>query len=280
MLGQAVAIAISELIEIGEINSKLFLASRTAPKEIDETKNKKIIRIPNHVARKGDMIFDVIIHCASPSNITKIKDLNELLDVNIGFLKDCTSASTSKIVYISSGEVYGGKSTSLASKVVKPPLDEKRNWYPFAKIETEEYLREISTNTDISVNIVRLFHTFGPGLKSDDGRSFSDIIFSAIFDKEIKLKSSGNQVRSFLYLGDAVRAILSPWDDRTRFNIQNVGSADSRSILEFAEIVGSMTGVNVVLTNHDFEHSPFDVIVPDLSCTSIPNWKPIVSLED
>ena len=279
MVGGALAVTFAELINEQLIECELYLASRSWEGYEEFFQNKNIKPISNIDARSGSILFDTIIHCASPSNITKIESLDQLSDINTGFLRECISSVTEKVVFISSGEIYGGNITQIDS--IPPILDEntRRHWYPIAKLETEQFLKEKTEKTNLSVDVVRLFHTFGPGLSPNDGRSFADIIYSAAFSKEIILKSDGQQIRSFLYLGDAVSAILLSLIRRNSFLVTNVGSPIGISILGFANLVAEITGSVVRFSKLKFEHSPFDSVIPDVTETAKLGWSPKVSLE-
>ena len=280
MIGGALATTLDELLNNHSLKCELFLASRTWQGSEKNYRNKSIKLISNAEARSGSIHFDSIIHCASPSNITKIESLEELSDINSGFLKDCISTTTNKVVFISSGEVYGGNLTS--PNVIPPSLNDqiRRHWYPIAKLETEQFLKEKSGTTNLSVDIVRLFHSFGPGLSPNDGRSFADILYSAYISKEIILKSNGQQTRSFLYLSDAVTAILLSLLRRNDYQVTNVGSPEKTTILGFANLVAGITGSVVKLSKQHFEHSPFDIVIPDITETINLGWSPKVSLPD
>ncbi len=277
MLGGAIAATLCEMLRKDSINCELYLASRLW-KNISQLNYEKSIKfVSNDEARKGNIDFDLIIHCASPSNTTKIKSLEELRDINTSFLKDCISFATKKVIYISSGEVYGGSSTrvDLLPPVLNPEI--RRHWYPISKLETELFLKNYES---LSIDIVRLFHTFGPGLRHDDGRSFADIIYAAADSNEIVLKSDGTQIRSFLYVGDAVMGILICMTQVSKYRVLNVGSSDEISIGGFANLVSEITGSRIRYSQEVFEHSLFDKIVPDISETTKIGWIPQVELSD
>ncbi len=280
MIGGALAATLAELIDKQLVECELFLASRSWKGSEELFQNKNIKPISNMDARSGSIPFDTIIHCASPSNITKIESFYELSDINTGFLRECISSVTEKVVFISSGEIYGGSITQIDS--IPPSLDEntRRHWYPIAKLETEEFLKRKTEDANLSVDVVRLFHTFGPGLSPHDGRSFADIIYSAASSKVITLKSDGQQIRSFLYLGDAVSAILLSLIRRNAYQVSNVGSPIGTSILGFANLVAEITGSVVRFSKSKFEHSPFDSVIPDITGTVKLGWTPKVELPD
>jgi UDP-glucuronate decarboxylase len=280
MLGRGLSVVLRSLVATGKLHCNLFLASREWRQEDLIQKTSGIEFISNQEARKRKIPFDLIIHCASPSNITKIQTLEELSDINYRYLEDCISHSTSKVIFISSGEVYQGKETRVSLTLNLPHLTEKRNWYPYIKLQTENKLDLLSFERGFSLVVMRLFHTFGPGMHRDDGRSFSDIIYGAEISGKIVLKSAGTHVRSFLFLTDAIRAILMCLTSGSESRVLNVGSSEPRSILEFAKIVSNITGSKIEFQDVDFEHSPFEVIVPDISEIKSLGWLPEIDLEE
>ncbi len=280
MLGNALAVTLDNIIYEQSLRCDLFLASRIWPEESISRFRSSPHLLNNIEVRSKKYDFDLIVHCASPSNVTKIEGYLQLADINRGFLEDCISENTKKVVFISTGEVYKGGETKIGPMKLEEISENKRDWYPLAKIDCENYLSEVSSASEISVDILRLFHTFGPGISRNDGRSFSDILYSASDKKRIELKSDGSQVRSFLYLADAISAILLCLEEISEFRVFNIGSPHQFSIMEFAKLVGNATDSDVIVKKSQFDHSPFDVIVPDISETLSWGWKPIVDIRD
>jgi UDP-glucuronate decarboxylase len=278
MLGGGISVVLANLILKQELNCQLYLASRSWSNLEKFNHNETVNFISNEQARAGDIPFDFIIHCASPSNITKVQSLKELIDINVGYLQDSINFSTKKVVFISSGEVYGGKTTETSTSLPTSDLSNRRNWYPSAKQEAEKILGKLSAVQGFSLDVIRLFHTFGPGLNPNDGRSFGDIIYGAAISKRIILKSTGSQVRSFLYLTDAIRAILMCMSTKTGNRTFNVGSPNPTSIYEFANLVADISGSTIEFREENFEHSPFDEIIPDISGIQSLGWLPEVDL--
>lgn len=283
MLGGTLAVTLIELKKRNQLpHSKVYLASREWENQRYDLENSTdVIFITNQKARERTLNFDVIIHCASPSNITKISNLENLLDINQTFLSDCVSKRTKKIIYISAGEVYGGLDTTSVPEIEGFNKDEKRSWYPIAKLQTEDYLIKNFSQTDVSINILRLFHSFGPGLSKDDGRSFADFLYSAAASENIVLKSPGDQIRTFLYTGDAAAAILLTILSAKKSLILNIGSENRFSIREFAQEVAKISNVHVTTTlDGGFLHSPFNSVVPDISQAKQLGWAPKVEMQE
>lgn len=283
MLGNALACAIRELQKTKILNeSKLILSSRNWHiKEAEYWQNFGNIEVLTNdelLDYRGSV--DFVIHTSSPSNITKINTISDLWIPNLGLLENIFKLKPKKILYLSSSEVYGGSSTLENQHSKKFSYEITRDWYPLIKIETENILRNFGEVYDVKTIVIRLFHTYGPGLKVNDGRSFADILWGAVNEKRIILNSSGEQTRSFLYVSDAVKGIL-----KTLFTSQhkqitlNLGSDIPLRIIEFAKLVSIQTGASIeIKVNGSFKHSPNDYIVPELKAIRDFNWDPEIDI--
>lgn len=284
MLGNALACAINELLVIrNQKNIRLILSSQSwsssamsrwkSASNVDTIPYSKLIDYPFPVR--------FAIHAASPSNITKIDSIESLQQSNIGLLKDIFKLNPRTIVFISSGEVYGGAITAENSYGTLFDKSLIRDWYPIVKLQTERILHNFGIERRVETVAVRLFHTYGPGLQINDGRSFADILWGASKDNLIVLNSDGAQVRSFLYLSDAIKAILKILlNNQKKYLTINVGSDAPLSIMGFAECVKKYTGARIE-KKHDrkFIHSPNQQILPILDNIKAFDWKPEINIE-
>ena len=283
MLGNALACAINELLSNQSSNdTKLILCSRDwRPAELMYWKSfKHVENVTNFNLLNNYKSVELVIHAASPSNMTQIITIDDLKIPNIELLKNIFKLNPKKILYISAGEVYGGGATFENQHSNKFSLNVSRDWYPLIKIETERMLHDFGKMNSIHTIAVRLFHTYGPGMKFNDGRSFADIIWGAGINNQIVLKSNGSQTRSFLYLSDAVSGIL-----KTLFHPQggqftlNIGSEIPITILKFAEHVSKLTGASIHRKIDDkYIHSPNEYIVPKLDNIKNFNWHPVIDI--
>lgn len=285
MLGHGLAVAINTLNAIEGVNHfQVILSSRywsnTATSFWKNYPNYELIHneeIPNIKQQ-----IDLVIHTASPSNITQISSFEELEWANLGILREIFKLNPHKIVYISSGEVYGGGKTDEERLLNSFSSEQIRDWYPITKLAAESELLLFQKKYDVEVCVIRLFHTFGPGVKPDDGRSFADVLWGATLRNQIILKSKGDQVRTFLYLSDALEGImLLAFNKRPGFMTVNLGSAIPKSILEFAKITASITGAKIRFeTTENFHHSPNEIIIPSVDRLSLLGWNQKITLED
>ena len=106
----------------------------------------------------------------------------------------------------------------------------------------------------LDVKIVRIFNTYGPGLRPGDGRVVSNFLVQALDGKPLTVYGDGSQTRSFCYVDDEVRGILalleSDWTGP-----MNIGNPDEFTVLELAEHVLELTGAGSEIV---FEPLPVD----------------------
>lgn len=281
MVGNSVAKALNSLQKSGVLtDTKLLLCSREWSKEDERSweRNCNLELIANTDISKIQDQVEIVIHTASPSNITKIDSYEELHYSNIGILEEILRLEPKKFIYISSGEVYKKDPTIEGTSHKHFLKSNKRDWYPMVKLETEMRLEKLTLEGRFDAAVLRLFHTYGPGVKRKDGRSFADILWGATLDGEITLHSSGKQVRSFLYLSDAVEAIIKvSFAIAPGYFVANLGSEVPVTIREFAEEVSSITGARINLNmNSEFDHSPNDHLVPIIQNMKSYDWSPKV----
>ena len=146
-------------------------------------------------------------------------------------------------VYLSSMEVYGIPETdekidelhSANIDLMKP-----RSSYPESKRMCESMCASYHSQYGVPVNVVRLTQTFGAGVRYDDGRVFAEFARCAIEKKEIILHTKGETKRNYLYIEDAVNAILTVMLKGVRGEAYNAANESTYcSIMEMAQLVAA-----------------------------------------
>lgn len=142
-------------------------------------------------------------------------------------------------LFFSSGEVYGRlldpsvpiKETSYGSL---DPLN-IRSCYAEGKRAGETLCASWHAQFGVPAKIVRISHTYGPGMSLDDGRVFADFVADIVARRDIVLKSDGSARRPFCYLADATIAFFMVLLRGKNGEAYNVGSETEISILELAD---------------------------------------------
>jgi nucleoside-diphosphate-sugar epimerase len=227
--------------------------------------------------------FDIVVHAGSPASPKNHVNASGVFHANVN-LTELLVKSVLKggvFIYFSSGEVYGNSSSGRLTEDVRlqPNLSGPRSYYPLAKLAGESIA---SSRNDIRSVIFRVFHTFGPGLREGDGRSFADLLWGAYRNKSLELFSSGSQVRSFLDSRDLARAVELGAREQSMSGVFNVGSDEGVSILKFAELVASLTESKITYSDpagSPVQLSNLERLVPSVEKLLEIGWSPKIPLE-
>lgn len=233
-----------------------------------------------------------IIHAASPASPRFYKDapLSVIYPNVLGTINMLNLARTNpvrSILYFSSGEVYGefaGEIDENAYGIVDPTA--LRSCYAESKRMGENLCIAYGSEYGLPVKIVRPFHTYGPGMKLDDGRVFADFVRSVVMGQDIVLTSSGEAKRSFLYLSDATLAyflILTKGVNNEAYNVAN--EQGIISIKELAQIIVGLfpeKGLQVRFEPPKESYMPSPILSCDVKTAKLNalGFSPKVSIEE
>jgi len=132
----------------------------------------------------------------------------------------------------------------------------------------------------VDTRIVRIFNTYGPRLKLNDGRVISNFMKQALRGEDITVYGAGSQTRSFCYVSDEIEGILS-LARSDEHEPTNIGNPQEFTILECAHSVLQITGATSKII-----HAPLPVDDPKQRCPDITKakarlgWEPKIGLED
>ncbi len=191
---------------------------------------------------------------------------------------------SSKFLFASTSEIYGdpavnpqpesyfGNVNPVGSRSV---YDEAKR---FGEALTFAYLRKF----DLDARVIRIFNTYGPNMRKDDGRVISNFVNQALQGLPITVYGNGNQTRSFCYIDDMVDGILSVMlRGNTKGEVINLGNPDERTIAEIASIVKKLTGTSSEIVNEPRPVDDPEKRKPDIEkAKKLLKWEPKVSLED
>jgi dTDP-glucose 4,6-dehydratase len=155
-----------------------------------------------------------------------------------------------------------------------------RGVYDEAKRYAEAMTMAYHHQQGVDTSIVRIFNTYGPRMRSHDGRAIPTLVRQALENKPLTVFGDGSQTRSFCYVDDLIRGLylLATSGEHLPVNIGNPGEF---TILELAETVIRVTGSKSEIV---FEALPVDdpqVRQPDITrATQILGWEPQIELEE
>jgi dTDP-glucose 4,6-dehydratase len=146
----------------------------------------------------------------------------------------------------------------------------------FAEALTMAYHRTYGLRT----NIARIFNTYGPRMKLDDGRVVPSFIGQALRGEALTIFGDGSQTRSFCYVSDLVDGIYRLMQSDERYPV-NLGNPDEMTIREFAERICRITGSRSPIVNRPLPEDDPRQRRPDISkARRLLGWEPRVPLEE
>lgn len=238
----------------------------------------KYIHIP------GDL--DYILHFASPASpIDYLKIPIPTLKVGSLGTHNCLGLALAKgarMLIASTSEVYG-------DPMVHPQNEDywgnvnpigPRGVYDEAKRFQEAMTMAYHTFHGVETRIVRIFNTYGPRMRLNDGRALPAFIGQALRGEDITVFGDGSQTRSFCYVDDLVEGIYRLLMSDYVYPV-NIGNPDEISILDFAKEIIKLTGTNQKIVFKELPKDDPKQRKPDITrATEILNWEPKISRQE
>ncbi len=209
---------------------------------------------------KADVLpkADYVIHAASSTDARNYLHQPEIEKYNThaGIHNYCRLApifhAESKILYVSSGAVYGTQSPEISflaegdmSLGYDNMLLEKRG-YAAAKLDAENTVQQLGIKFGLSINIARCFSFLGPWLPRDQHFAIGNFIRDGIEGRPIKVIAEHQVIRSYMYADDLVQWLMSIVDNSSPgFDIFNVGSDEEIEVRDLASIIAKKFGVGL-----------------------------------
>ena len=234
----------------------------------------KFIHVPGEL--------DYILHFASPASpIDYLKIPIQTLKVGAMGTHNClglAKAKRARILVASTSEVYG-------DPLVHPQTEEywgnvnpvgPRGVYDEAKRYLESITMAYHSFHGVETRIIRIFNTYGPRMRLNDGRALPAFIGQALRGEDLTVFGDGSQTRSFCYVDDLVegiyRLLLSDYSMPV-----NIGNPSEISLKDFAEEVLKLTGNKVKIVYKPLPADDPKQRKPDITkARKILNWEPTV----
>lgn len=224
-----------------------------------------------------------ILHFASPASpIDYLKIPIQTLKVGslgIHNLLGLARVKKSRILIASTSEVYG-------DPLVHPQPEEyygnvnpvgPRGVYDEAKRFQEAMTMAYHTYHDLDTRIVRIFNTYGPRMRLNDGRVLPAFIGQALRGEDLTVFGDGSQTRSFCYVDDEVDGIYRLLMSDYHLPM-NIGNPDEITILEFAQEIIKLTGTSQKIITQPLPKDDPKQRQPDITkAKAILGWEPKVS---
>ncbi len=240
--------------------------------------------VTNYIFVEGPV--DAVLHWASPASPIDYLEL-PIPTLKVGALGTHKALGLAKekkarFVIASTSEVYGDplehpqKETYWGNVNPVGPRGVYDEAKRFAEAMTMAYHRYHGVDT----KIVRIFNTYGPRMRVNDGRSVPAFMSQALRNEDVTLFGDGSQTRSFCYVTDLVDGILRLLDSNTNEPV-NIGNPHELTIKEIAQTIIRMTGSSSQLVYRPLPEDDPKVRQPDITkARTLLGWEPKVPLEE
>ncbi len=227
--------------------------------------------------------LDYILHFASPASpIDYLKIPIQTLKVGAMGTHNCLGLAKEKkatILVASTSEVYGDPLVHPQSEDYWGNVNPvgPRGVYDEAKRYLESITMAYHSFHKVETRIVRIFNTYGPRMRLNDGRALPAFIGQALRGEDLTVFGDGTQTRSFCYVDDMIEGIYRLLMSGEHMPV-NLGNPDEISLKDFAEEILELTGKKVKIV---FKKLPVDdprQRQPDISkAKKLLGWKPVIS---
>jgi dTDP-glucose 4,6-dehydratase len=233
---------------------------------------------------KGDV--DAVMHFASPASPPDYLKfpIETMLVGSTGTWHALELAKARKARYLlaSTSECYGDPEVSPQPESYWGHVNPigPRGVYDEAKRYAEAMTMAYHRYYGVETRIVRIFNTYGPRMRLNDGRALPNFFYQALTGQPLTIYGTGKQTRSFCYVGDLIEGIYRLLESEEH-EPTNIGNPQEITILEFAERIRKLIGTTAPI---EFKALPQDDPkrrCPDISkAKRILNWEPKVNLEE
>lgn len=232
--------------------------------------------------------IDAIVHLASPASPVDYArfPLRTMAANSLGtwWLLDVARDTGASMVFVSTSEVYGDPLEHPQAETYWGNVDPTgpRSSYDESKRFGEALVFSARKAYGVRANVVRLFNTYGPGMRPDDGRAIPAMIGAALQGSPVLVHGDGLQTRSFCYVSDLVTGLRHVLlDSDLDGEILNIGNPTEVTVRELAEMILRLVGSEGGLRFVDSRPGDPRRRQPVISrMTHRYGWEPRVGLEE
>ena len=240
--------------------------------------------VTNYIYVEGPV--DAVLHWASPASPIDYLEL-PIPTLKVGALGThkalgLAKAKNSRFVLASTSEVYGDPLEHPQKETYwgnVNPIGPRGVYYEakrFAEAITTAYRRYHGVDT----KIVRIFNTYGPRMRVNDGRAVPAFMSQALRNEDVTIFGSGEQTRSFCYVSDLVDGILRLMDSDLNDPV-NIGNPHEMTIEQIARAIIDISGSKSTIVYRPLPEDDPKVRRPDITrARTLLGWEPTVPLEE
>ena len=229
---------------------------------------------------------DAVLHFASPASPVDYLKF-PIPTLKVGALGTHNSlglalAKKAKYLLASTSECYGDPEISPQPETYWGRVNPigPRGVYDEAKRFAEAMTMAYHRSHGLDTRIVRIFNTYGPRMRLNDGRALPNFVYQALTGQPITVYGEGKQTRSFCYVSDLIEGICRLLESDEHLPT-NIGNPQEITILEFAQRIRELTEAKVEIIFNPLPQDDPKQRCPDISkAKRILKWEPKVNLEE
>ena len=187
-----------------------------------------------------------------------------------------------KLLLASTSEVYGDPKEHPQTESYKGSVNTTgiRSCYDEGKRIAETLCADYRRIHGVEVRIMRIFNTYGPNMRSDDGRVISNFIVQALKNEKITLYGDGSQTRSFCYVDDLINGMVLLMESNYKDPI-NIGNPNEFSIKELADLIKNLINPSLKFEYKELPSDDPKQRQPSIELAkNVLNWEPKTELKD
>lgn len=252
-------------------------------------KNKNFKFLKHDVAKPLNISgkIDYIFHLASPASpVDYQKNPIETMMANsfgTKYMLDLAKRKRAKFLLASTSEVYGDPEKHPQSEDYWGNVNPvgPRSCYDESKRFAEALTMAYHRVHDLDVKIARIFNTYGPRMRTNDGRVIPNFITQALSNKPITVYGDGKQTRSFCYISDMVDGLIRLAFSEYSGEVFNLGNPDEKRIIDVAERIKKMTSSKSPIIFMSLPDDDPERRKPDIKkAKTMLGWEPKISFDE
>ena len=276
-----------ELLKRGEeviCLDNFFTGSKANIKNLFKYNNFEFIR--HDVTEPIKLEVDNIWHLACPASPIHYQ-FNPIKTTKTSFMGTYNMLGLAKrvgakLLLASTSEVYGDPKEHPQTESYKGSVNTTgiRSCYDEGKRIAETLCADYRRMHGVEVRIMRIFNTYGPNMRSDDGRVISNFIVQALKNEKITLYGDGSQTRSFCYVDDLINGMVLLMESNYKDPI-NIGNPNEFSIKELADLIKNLINPNLKFEYKELPSDDPKQRKPSIELAkNVLNWEPKTELKD
>jgi dTDP-glucose 4,6-dehydratase len=229
---------------------------------------------------------DAVMHFASPASPPDYLKL-PIQTLKVGSFGTNNAlglalAKKARFMQASTSECYGDPEVSPQPETYWGHVNPigPRSVYDEGKRFSEALTMAYHRYHGVDTRIVRIFNTYGPRMRLNDGRALPNFLYQALVGEPITIYGDGKQTRSFCWVGDLIEGIYRLLESNEH-EPTNIGNPAEITILQFAEQVRALVGTSAPIVHHPLPVDDPKQRCPDITkAKRILKWEPKVKLEE